>query len=127
MARDKITIETKGVVEPEATEEAGETTPSKSGGGRFHAPFIGSHVVSPVEKNWVRVGGRGWKLREHMGSSCIVDDDKCKLQEIDGDQVTSGRIFLGNGEKLNGFLLDFRGPVNVPPKFKVKRVTTSSK
>ena len=110
MARDKITIETKGVVEPEATEEAGETTPSKSGGGRFHAPFIGSHVVSPVEKNWVRVGGRGWKLRKHMGSSYIVDDDNSKLKKIDGNEISSGRILLGNSEELQSFSLDLRGP-----------------
>ena len=60
MTWKKVTVEAKGVVESKATEQTGKTSASKVSGGCFQTPFVGSHIIRPIEEEWegIPVGRR---------------------------------------------------------------------
>ena len=51
-----------------------------------------------------------------MDSCSIINDHNSILKEIDGNQLSSGGVFLRNSKVFDGLGLDLRWPRNIPPK-----------
>ena len=57
-----------------------------------------------------------------MGSRSIINDHNSILKEIDGNQLSSGRVFLRNSKVFDGLGLDLRWPRNILPKVNVNGI-----
>ena len=48
-----------------------------------------------------------------MSGSSVIKDDRCILEEVDGDKFSSEIFFRLDSEALQGFILDLCRPVNI--------------